>query len=238
MPDLGGPWSWLVDHWPPWATTLLLVAGAATLLLVKALPVLSAALKDRRAARRDDLRESAEARAQLLIDLQAALDRAEQYRGRLEAAEEAGRAATVAERACRAEVAALAERLSHVEAALPLALTAARIQDWQSLGEVLDRAADPWVISSPAEEGRVLWVNRAFAAALGMEAAAIVAAGWRALIHPEDLAETERAEAGAWDGGVAVVNRYRHAAGRWVSLRWYAPRYEGGVTLALVRVVG
>ena len=82
-----------------------------------------------------------------------------------------------------------------------------------------------------------LFVNRAFAAALGMDAAAVVATGWRALIHPEDLAEAARAEASAWSRDVAVVTRYRRGDGGWVTFRWYAPRYGGGVTLALARLV-
>jgi PAS domain-containing protein len=97
------------------------------------------------------------------------------------------------------------------------------------LGDALDRARDGIAFSSSAEGGRLLWVNAAFAQALGMERREILRLGWQRLIHPDDQARAQTTEGRAHGrpvSGVAV--RYRRAAalgGGWIWTRWWCPRY-------------
>lgn len=135
------------------------------------------------------------------------------------------------------DVAALSSRLSHLEAIMPAVLLASRMETMaEDLGVVLDTLHPGVVLSSPQNDGQFLWVNEAFCLALGRSREEILALGWRELIHPSDLHATNVAEAGAWSGPVRVVNRYRHADGHWVTLRWVALRYQGGVTISSARV--
>lgn len=149
-------------------------------------------------------------------------------------------------RACREELAlarreaeALAKRLATVESALPLALLDADAHTLERFRDVLDQLGDPVAISTPARDGVLLWVNLAFSRALGYSREDFLALGWRNLVHPGDLSETAETEASAWDGPVeGFVNRYRHAEGGYVRLRWYAAPYLQGVTLSVARVMG
>lgn len=134
--------------------------------------------------------------------------------------------------------AALFARVARLEAALPLALAADRLEDLASIGYVFDQLADPLIITSAAKDGMIVWCNAAFAAALQLTREKVIATGWKELIYPPDLEDTSVIEATAWDVPVeGFVNRYKRADGTLVRLRWYAAPYRAGVTLAIARVM-
>jgi PAS domain S-box-containing protein len=154
---------------------------------------------------------------------------------RLDVAEERARKAEEHGRRCDVEVAQLRDELTALRAAFPAAAVALRLQSLTAdLYDVLDKLS-PLVLSSPADEGRLVFVNLQFAQALGRSRDEILNSGWRALIHPDDLASATGAEAAAWDRAVRTVNRYRHADGTYRVLRWWASRYLQGVAVSAVR---
>jgi PAS domain-containing protein len=132
----------------------------------------------------------------------------------------------------------LKDRIARLEAAIPMALVAGRVDDYASLADLFDMLSDPLVFSAPTNDGKFLWVNTAFCAALGRTRDEILALGWRKLIHPEDVGKTSFAESAAWADRVwGFVNRYVHADGTMVLLKWYCPAYKNLVTLSFVEVV-
>lgn len=187
------------------------------------------ALKLRRDARRADAAAEVSARESAERSLADAMHRIEALASRLQAAEDA-------EDSCRTELADARLRLQRLESALPFALADHRLQDMEGLADLLDAATDGWVISTPAQDGALLWCNAALCRYLGRSRDEVLSMGWRGLCHPDDVAETQAAEGAAWDTTVTVVNRWSHADGRWMQLRWTAPRYSSGSTLALARM--
>ena len=131
----------------------------------------------------------------------------------------------------------LVERIAHLESALPAVLFSASLEHLSTEQlDVIDESSDPMVISTPMDGGQFLFVNRAFARALGRTKEEIVSTGWRKLIVEEDLDQTLKAEASAWSGPGRVVNRYLHANGSPVTFRWIFPRYTAGVALSIAKV--
>lgn len=132
----------------------------------------------------------------------------------------------------------LRARIARLEAAMPMALVAGRIDDYASLADLFDLLADPLVFSAPTNDGKLLWVNKAFCTALGRTREEILALGWQKLIHPDDVGKTSFAESAAWSDRVwGFVNRYVHADGSMVLLKWYCPAYKNLVTLSFVEVL-
>lgn len=105
---------------------------------------------------------------------------------------------------------------------------------FESIRHVLDAIRDGVVLSVPSDAGRYVYVNTAFASALGMTVEQVVASRWQELIHPDDLAAMEVAEGDAWSSGGQIVNRFRHADGHYVSLRWHFTNYDEGAALSVV----
>lgn len=136
-------------------------------------------------------------------------------------------------------VAELRQRIRHLENTLPLALMAPRLLAplQEELADVLDECSDLVAVTSNQDGGRFLWLNSRWEELLGWERGEMLGMGWRALVHPDDLAVTSRVEGSAWVRRAEVVNRYRTKAGGWVTLRWIAAEYQGGVSFALARVV-
>jgi len=88
-------------------------------------------------------------------------------RQRLDVAEERARKAEEHCRCCEIEVAPLRDELAALRSAFPAAAVALRRQNLTpDLFAVLDRLS-PLVISSPADEGRLVFVNVAFCQGLG-----------------------------------------------------------------------
>jgi PAS domain S-box-containing protein len=100
--------------------------------------------------------------------------------------------------------------------------------------------APVWVTST---EGRVEFVNQAFAEYVGKPAEELIGAGiWREVWHPDDIAGVMQARRTAAEGAQpwSVEGRFRHASGEW---RWMrtaarprfdaAGRFEGYVGMAI-----
>jgi PAS domain-containing protein len=113
------------------------------------------------------------------------------------------------------------------------------LMEANGIGEAFDHASDGIVFATADGGGAWVWVNQCFAAHLGMDREEVVAAGWRALIHPDDMAAAREAEGSAWDSPVLeFVARYRRApdvGGGWIRLRWYCPGYRDGRTVCVVK---
>jgi len=132
----------------------------------------------------------------------------------------------------------LKDRVARLERAIPMTIAAGRLDDYASLADLFDLSADPWVFTAPNNDGTLLWVNTAFCKLLGRQREDILRLGWRQLIDPRDIPATTAAEATAWTERVwGHVNRYLHADGHPVLLKWYCPMYKGGVTLSYVSVI-
>lgn len=113
------------------------------------------------------------------------------------------------------------------------------VADHATVGDVLDRLVCCVVVSSIEEGGQLVFVNHAFAAALGRSRAEIIDLGWRRLVHPEDQRSTQAAEGSAWSASLdGFVNRWRRVDGRWVQFRWYSTRYVRGISVSVVRDEG
>lgn len=74
------------------------------------------------------------------------------------------------------------------------------------------------VMVADVAEKRIIAVNHAFAAALGRTPDEMRGQSYLDYVHPEDLART--ADVSAPLDADHFDNRYRHAAGGWVTLRW------------------
>ena len=133
---------------------------------------------------------------------------------------------------------ALSDRITRLEEAMPMALVAARLEDYASLADLLDCITNPLVVSTPNNDGTLVWVNKAFCEALGRTREEILRIGWRGLIDPRDIRETSVMEAMAWSDRIwGFVNRYKHSDGSLVTFKWKCPAYKAGVTLSYVEVV-
>lgn len=205
--------------------TALVVAGGALLTAIAGWS------RSRGEVRRNDLVEARRGRAAAAAAAAKAYEDMEELREQL-------RTTRDAEEECARRVTELRERLSLVEAVLPFILVEDQLRNVGWIAEVLDAAADCWVVSSSAAEGSWVFVNARLCEVLGLGRDALLAAGWRALVHPDDLAKTQIAEGRAWTGTTRIVNRFRTASGGWAQLRWIAPPYAAGVTLALARFEG
>lgn len=131
----------------------------------------------------------------------------------------------------------LTARVTRLEAALPALSLAAHLQSLAPDTMLVLDECGPLVIVSTEEDGRFRWVSRDFAAALGRTRDEILVTGWRNLVHPDDLKRTLSAEVSMWGEPTRIVNRYLHANGSSVWLRWCATRYLHGVSLAHAEVL-
>jgi PAS domain S-box-containing protein len=147
-----------------------------------------------------------------------------------------------AEDLCRArldekdnEVEALKNRLRVVESAIPAAIITAKLQRMTPTTlDTFDFLREGFVLSSPSEGGKHVYVNTAMANALGMTPAEFIAKPWRELVHPDDLARAEGAEGEAWGQGGKVTLRYRHKDGHYVKTLWHFSDYEDGAAFSVV----
>lgn len=138
---------------------------------------------------------------------------------------------------CIRDKAELTKQLARVTALLPFAITSSRLVRDDKFTRFLDLIADPLTISSLLAGGTFTWVNAAFCAVMERTLEECVAAGWRGMIHPEDLVDTGRTETSAWSEPVwGFVNRYLSKSGRTIWFRWYCLTYEDGLTLAMARI--
>lgn len=134
-----------------------------------------------------------------------------------------------------AEFYKFSNRLMWVETLLPMTLVSAKLRNsFDTTRTVFDACRDGIVITAPSDGGRFIYCNPAFAAALGMEPGDVIATQWQQLVHPEDVDETTRAEGDAWTAGGTIENRYRHADGHYVPLRWHFTNYDDGASLSIV----
>lgn len=128
-------------------------------------------------------------------------------------------------------------RVASLEAALPVAALAAHLGLLApDTAAVLDECG-VLVILSPDDDGKFRWVSRDLAKALGRSREEIIALGWRALIHPDDLTRTINVEGSMWGQSIKVVNRYLRADGGTIWFRWYATKYLQGVSLAHAKII-
>lgn len=120
------------------------------------------------------------------------------------------------------------DRLRAVESALPSALIASKLTALNdTMRATLNRITrEGIVLTLPSEGGRFIYVNDTFAGWLGVSSNEVLAAGWRSLIHPADLARAQRVETAAWFGGGEGVFRYRHRDGHYVAMRWFHTAYS------------
>jgi PAS domain S-box-containing protein len=134
--------------------------------------------------------------------------------------------------------AALKARIARLESATAMALVASRVDDYASLADFWDLLSDSLVFTAQNDGGKFLWVNQAFCRLLGRTREDILALGWRKLIHPRDIPDAAAAEATVWHEHIwGFVNRYIHADGSTLLLRWYCPAYKNGVTVSVVVAV-
>lgn len=152
--------------------------------------------------------------AEIILDQRGVIDRQ-----RKELADMAAQAA---------EVAALRREVGELRAAAGrLSLAALRGLERDALAEAWDRARDGVVLSSAERGGTWLWVNAAFADALGLSRDDVVRRGWRALVDPAAMPTTRTAEGSAWGGPVRGYRvRYRVAGGGWVGTQWWCTAYD------------
>lgn len=188
-------------------------------------------LRSRGEVRRDDLREARRGRAAAAAAAATAYEELEKLRNQLSATREA-------EQECARRLGEVQGRLARIEAVMPFLLVEHQLSNVSWLSEILDAASDCWVIASSAAEGSWVFVNARLCVVLGLDRDQVLSAGWRGLIHPEDLVTTQVAEGRAWTGITRVVNRFRASDGRWAQMRWIAPSYASGVTVALARFEG
>jgi PAS domain S-box-containing protein len=183
----------------------------------------------------DKRKSTTEQELSVVAAYKSLLAEVEGLRKRLEGAEERARKAEEHGRRCDIEVGQLRDELAMMRATFPAVGVGLRLQNLTAdLYDVLDKLS-PLVISSPADEGRFVFVNAEFARCLGRSRDEILSTGWRSLVHPDDLECAVGAEAAAWDRAVRTVNRYRHADGTYRLLRWYSTRYLQGVAVSAVR---
>lgn len=205
---------------PLWAQVMLALSGGG---LVTALVAFFRFLRERR-------KLYAEGTAMEFSTSTSLFEEVQRLRSRILAVE-------AAHEACQREKTELALQLARVTALLPFAVTSSRLVRDEKFTRFLDLVADPLTITSLVHGGTFTWVNVAFCAVMERTLEECVAAGWRGMIHPDDLADTSKAETGAWDEPVwGFVNRYLSKSGRTVWFRWYCLTYEDGLTLAMARI--
>lgn len=111
-----------------------------------------------------------------------------------------------------------------------LSLAALRGLRTDALADAWDYAQDGIVIGEAHGGGKWLWINRAFADALGYGRNEVLDMGWQKLLHPDDQKRARQVEGRAWIGRVSgPVFRFRRSAaagGGWVQMRWYCTLYD------------
>lgn len=128
---------------------------------------------------------------------------------------------------CQADLMAAAARVVELRASMPMVTMATKLTRLSdSLRHVLDGCRDGIVLSTPENGATFVYVNSAFAQALGMTAEEVIAAGWQALVHPDDAKRTATTAFDAWSGGGEMSNRYRHKDGHYVRMRWRFSIYD------------
>lgn len=145
----------------------------------------------------------------------------------------------LAERAdqCHDENNAMRKRLATIESVLPFALLSERLKDYETLKVLLNRLDEPIVLTSPANAGTILFANDRFCEVMGYSLERVLELQFPGLVHPDDRRATKAAETVAWTATVyEFVNRLITATGAVVWLRWIAPPYLHGVTIALAEV--
>lgn len=129
----------------------------------------------------------------------------------------------------RADLERSRERAKALENALPAYYLSERLTVLSDATKwVYDQSTDGIAIVLPDENGRLLWANLVFSAALGRTRENVLEMGWRALIHPEDRERAEEAELEAHSKGGTFIGRYLHADGSWVQMRFSFTPYEKG----------
>lgn len=217
---------------PGWAVAAAVLTAAAGLVTAGA-----NALRSRRDARREDQISEPAIDASYRSLYEAAIAETARMRQELAAIRAQSEAREGALGEALEKIQSQGERIALLESMAPFAMLSEKLRDWQALRGVLNRAREPWVISSPADEGRLLFVNDAFAALLSRTPGEILALGWRSIIHPEDLRRAMVAEGQARyraQTDTGFVARYATAAGEWRQLRWWVSTYDSGVALSLV----
>lgn len=122
-----------------------------------------------------------------------------------------------------------------------LSLAAIRGLRTDALADAWDYAQDGIVIGESRSGGTWLFVNRAFADALGYGRNEILDMGWQQLLHPDDQKRARQIEGSAWIGRVSGpvfrLRRSTAAGGGWVQMRWYCTIYDAqGNAFCIVRI--
>lgn len=141
--------------------------------------------------------------------------------------------------ALRAEIADTRVELAHLKATYAIAVIGKRIENSEEFRDWLDTLSDPIVISSAENGGTWLWVNRKACEVLGRDLEEIVTLGWRGLICPEYLVDTERVERSAHYQRVwGYRNEYFIKSGDRVNWAWFCLPYgEDKTTIARMEVL-
>ena len=176
----------------------------------------------------DTTKVEVEIATKLLVDLEKmreelaeAREREKECIGRLNAADD--------------EFLKMSVRLLFLEQALPLATVSSKLRgSFESMRKVLDACRDGVVIAAPDDDGRFVYCNPAFASALGYDVSAVLQQRWQDLVHPDDLEETRAVEGNAWALGGSMTNRFLHADGHYVQLRWHFTNYDAGASFSIV----
>lgn len=211
-----------------------MLSGAEVAALVMAVVAVAGLWINARKATAETTAQSVEALSALLKDFAA-------LRDQLDAAEDSEEDCQAKLDEVKRTMAKVAAKLSETEierdrlrvAAPALAVTAKIAHRSAAVRKVLDACRDGIVLSE-IDGGVFVYVNRAFAAALGLEPEEVLAIGWRELIHPDDLHAAESTEGEAWSKGGETSNRYRHRAGYFVRMRWHFTAYDDATALSIV----
>lgn len=133
------------------------------------------------------------------------------------------------------ELRAAAERIVVLRSAMPMVTVGEKLSRMTtSTRDVLNACRDGVVVTSQSNRGQFVFVNTAFAQALGMSAEDLLVTNWRELLHPADVESTLNAESNAWSEGGIVTNRYRHKDGHYVKMQWHFTNYSEGGSLSIV----
>ena len=161
-------------------------------------------------------------------EVEAARDSEDDCRDRLSAAKESLREAL-------AQLGDANERLKLELSIRPLVIAAAKARRLaDDTRRVYNACRDGIVVSDPRVAGRFVFVNHAFARALGRTPEEIITNGYAALIHPDDAVIAEAVDTDAWHGGGEVKNRYLHADGSWITLQWHFTTFDDGASFCIV----
>lgn len=160
---------------------------------------------------------------------------------RLRAAEKQDEDHVAAEEECQVALKRAVARIGRLEAAFPFAVLGEQLEsDLASFFDLFDSASDCIAVTSPADRGTLLFVNRRFCEVLQRSKEEILSLGWRGLIVEEDLKATEEVESSAWEVPVvAFQNHFRRQDRAIIKLEWHAKTYGSrGIALAFARVIG